>query len=117
MQVDGRIEGHIHTDKTLIISESGSASGEIYADHLIINGTFEGTCYASRIEILSKGQVDGTLYTEDLSIEQGGRFNGVAQPAPEQQIVDFQEAKTADSLASSQKTEPQAKKAPQGQKS
>ncbi|MDW6092740.1 bactofilin family protein [Vibrio rhizosphaerae] len=113
MQVDGKIEGQIHTDKTLIISESGSASGEIYAEHIIINGCFQGTCYATRIEILSKGRVDGTLYTDDISIEQGGRFNGVTKPAPEQQVVDFQGAKTTESLAAPTQTSP-SKKAQQG---
>ncbi|KUI99269.1 bactofilin family protein [Vibrio sp. MEBiC08052] len=116
MQVDGKIEGQIHTDKTLIISESGSASGEIYAEHIIINGCFKGTCYATRIEILSKGRVDGTLYTDDISIEQGGRFNGVTKPAPEQQVVDFQGAKTTESLTAPSKA-PQTKKTQQGSSS
>lgn len=99
MQIDGAIDGHIYVDKTMVISESGSANGEVYADHIIVNGLFEGTCYASRIEILNKGKVTGTLYTDDLSIEQGGRFTGVTHPSPDQQVVDFKEAKTVDKVA------------------
>ena len=81
MQVDGTVEGEIHVDKTLIISESGRAVGEIFAKHLVINGEFEGTCHAAKIEILRRGKVTGTIYSDDLSIEQGGRFNGVTHPA------------------------------------
>ncbi len=81
MQVDGTVEGEIHVDKTLIISESGRASGEIFAKHLVINGVFEGTCHATKIEILRRGKVSGTIYSDDLSIEQGGRFNGITHPA------------------------------------
>lgn len=93
MQVDGDVEGQLHVDKTLVISESGSANGELYAEHIIVNGSFEGTCYAAKIEILSKGRVNGTIYSDDLSIEQGGRFNGITYPAPEQQVVDFKDVK------------------------
>ncbi len=81
MQVDGTVEGEIHVDKTLIVSESGRTSGEIFAKHLVINGEFEGTCRAEKIEILSRGKVTGAIYSDDLSIEQGGRFNGVTHPA------------------------------------
>ncbi|MFV0449988.1 MAG: polymer-forming cytoskeletal protein [Vibrio sp.] len=80
MQVDGAVEGEIHVDKTLIVSESGRTSGEIFAKHLVINGEFVGTCHAEKIEILSRGKVSGTIYSDDLSIEQGGRFNGVTHP-------------------------------------
>ncbi|WP_246201166.1 bactofilin family protein [Vibrio ziniensis] len=81
MQVDGAVEGEIHVNKTLIISESGRASGEIFAKHIVINGEFEGICHATKIEILRRGKVTGTIYSDDLSIEQGGRFNGVTHAA------------------------------------
>ncbi len=100
MQVDGSIDGEIHVNKTLVISESGHATGDIFADHLVINGEFEGTCHAAKIEILSNGKVNGTIYSDDLSIEQGGRFNGVTYPAESKasdksvvELAEVQEAK------------------------
>ncbi|MBF9003391.1 polymer-forming cytoskeletal family protein [Vibrio sp. CAIM 722] len=95
IQVDGSIDGQLHIDKTLVISESGKVSGEVYAEHIVVNGQFDGTCYADKIEILSKGHVNGTIYSDDLSIEHGGRFNGVTHPTPEQQVVDLKEAKVS----------------------
>ncbi|MGY5580100.1 bactofilin family protein [Vibrio cincinnatiensis] len=105
MQVDGSIDGQIHVEKTLVISESGVVSGEIFAQHVIVNGAFEGTCHADKIEILNKGQVTGSLYSDDLSIEQGGRFNGVTYPASGEniaqltQITELKEVKEAKSIA------------------
>lgn len=93
IQIDGLVEGKLQVDKMLVISESGVVYGEIFADHLIINGQFEGTGHAAKIEILNKGRVNGTLFSDDLSIEQGGRFTGNTHAAPEHQVVDFQEAK------------------------
>ncbi len=77
MQVDGSVKGEIHVEKTLVISESGRAYGDIYAKHLVVNGEFEGCCHAEKIEILRRGKVTGTIHSDDLSIEQGGRFSGV----------------------------------------
>ncbi|MCG3724960.1 polymer-forming cytoskeletal family protein [Vibrio cincinnatiensis] len=105
IQVDGSIDGQIHVEKTLVISESGVVSGEIFAQHVIVNGAFEGTCHADKIEILNKGQVTGSLYSDDLSIEQGGRFNGVTYPASGEniaqlaQITELKEVKEAKSIA------------------
>ncbi|ELL0574482.1 polymer-forming cytoskeletal protein [Vibrio fluvialis] len=91
MQVDGQIDGQIHVEKSLVISESGIVSGEIYAEHVIVNGEFEGTCHADKIEILSKGRVNGSIYSDDLSIDQGGRFNGVTHPAAHTKVAELVE--------------------------
>ena len=56
-------------------------TGEITTDRLIINGEFEGTCHAERIEILSQGCVSGTVYSDNLSIEPGGKFTGITNPS------------------------------------
>jgi len=114
MQVDGSVEGEIHVNKTLVISESGQAIGDIFAEHLVINGEFEGTCHAAKIEILSNGKVNGTIYSDDLSIEQGGRFNGVTYPyqaenkATDKSVVELaevQEAKVQEAKAQENQTQ------------
>jgi len=63
----------------LKISESGNVTGEITTDHLIINGRFEGICRAKNIEILACGHVSGTVYSDNLSIEPGGKFTGITK--------------------------------------
>ncbi|WP_084193202.1 bactofilin family protein [Vibrio aerogenes] len=106
IHVDGTVEGQIDVVKTLVISETGFIKGEVHADRVIINGEFEGTCYADNIEILSCGRVSGTIYSDNLSIERGGKFNGVTHAAQthknEQQVVDLSDAKIA---ADAKKTE------------
>lgn len=94
--MDGTVDGQIYVAKTLVISEGGVISGEIFAQHMIVNGEFEGTCHADKIEILSKGQVTGSLYSDDLTIEQGGRFHGVTYPSSDKnvaQLTDLSEEK------------------------
>ncbi|QUX95577.1 polymer-forming cytoskeletal family protein [Marinomonas sp. CT5] len=86
LQVDGHVEGHIEAKDQLKISESGSVLGEITTERLIINGSYEGTCHATYIEILSCGRVCGTIYTDNLSIESGGKFMGVTHPSEKQPI-------------------------------
>ena len=100
IQIDGIIDGQIHVSKTLVVSESGQVKGDIFASKVVINGIFEGNCSADKIEILAKGRVSGTIYTDDLSIEQGGKFNGVTHPAKSkdkapEHVVDLKPAATA----------------------
>lgn len=85
--------------KSLIISETGEVSGELYVDHLIVNGEFSGTCYANKMEILSKGRVNAQIYCDDMCIEPGGRFNGTTHPAANHQLAELVE------ITSSKKTE------------
>ncbi|WP_084705446.1 bactofilin family protein [Vibrio mexicanus] len=93
IQVDGQIEGQLHVEKALVISQSGSVKGEVFANHVIINGEFEGVCHASRIEILSQGRATGEIYSDDLSIEKGGKFNGLTHSVQDKQVVDLNDAK------------------------
>ena len=81
MQIDGNVEGQIEATKQIKISVSGNVQGEINTDRLIINGRFEGICRANYIEILSCGCVSGTVYSDNLSIEPGGKFTGITNPS------------------------------------
>ncbi|MCK6264329.1 polymer-forming cytoskeletal protein [Vibrio sp. ZSDE26] len=93
LQVDGAVDGEIKAEHTLTISETGIVSGEVYAERVLVNGKFEGTCHAETIEILSRGSVVGTIYSDNLSIQPGGKFTGVTHATPEQQVVELSDAK------------------------
>ncbi len=77
----------------MVISETGQLNGEVYADKVVVNGLFEGVCHAASVEILAKGRMSGTIYSDNLSIEPGGKFNGQTYAAPEQQVVELPELK------------------------
>ena len=81
LQIDGHVEGQIEANNQIKISQSGNVLGEISTERLIINGKFEGTCHAEYVEILSCGSVSGTVYSDNLSIEPGGKFMGVTNPS------------------------------------
>lgn len=86
------MEGKINTEKTLIISRSGRVKGEIIADKVVINGLFEGECYANHVEILPNGKAQGVIHSDELSIERGGNFIGESQPTTEDQVVKLQKS-------------------------
>lgn len=80
IQIDGTVTGNIRTDRTVSISQTGYVNGDIFATKLIIKGKAEGAFYAAHVEILQAGDVQGVIHSDDLSIEQGGRFVGETRP-------------------------------------
>lgn len=87
IQVDGYVEGKIVCDRSLIISASGRVKGEVTADKIIINGLFDGECYANSVEILPQGKAHGIIHCDDLSIERGGSFLGKTLPTSTDDVV------------------------------
>lgn len=96
MQIDGYVEGKIISEKTLIISASGRVKGEIIAEKVIINGLFDGECYANAVEILQQGKAHGTIHCDDLSIERGGSFLGNTLPTATDEIVHLTDNKATE---------------------
>ncbi|WP_460857215.1 bactofilin family protein [Rheinheimera gaetbuli] len=90
--MDGYIEGKIVCDRTLVISASGRIKGEVTADKMIINGLFDGECYANSVEILPQGKAHGTIHCDDLSIERGGSFLGKTLPTSTDEVVSLPKA-------------------------
>ncbi|EEX92610.1 cell shape determination protein CcmA [Vibrio orientalis CIP 102891 = ATCC 33934] len=70
--------------------------GEIYAKQLIVNGILDGNCYVERVQVLSKGRVSGKIWSNNLSIEPGGKFFGEAAELPEKEVVSLKSQSTED---------------------
>ncbi|AVH29022.1 bactofilin family protein [Vibrio diabolicus] len=87
VQIDGIVDGQINVEGTLVVAESGRVNGEIYAKQLIINGMMDGNCHAEHIQVLAKGRVSGRIWSNNLSIEPGGKFFGEAAELPEKEVV------------------------------
>ncbi|NOZ13848.1 MAG: polymer-forming cytoskeletal protein [Acidobacteria bacterium] len=82
LRIDGKFEGTIHSDSTLIIGESAEVKGEIVVDSVTVNGRVDGKITAkSRIEINSHAKLSGELHTPILSVQDGAVFDGVIQMA------------------------------------
>ncbi|MZG53697.1 MAG: polymer-forming cytoskeletal protein [Nitrospinae bacterium] len=77
VRIDGKFEGQVITEDTLIIGESGHLVAEISAGTVICMGRVEGTVMASKkVEIHSTSRVVGNVKSPALYIELGGVLDG-----------------------------------------
>lgn len=77
VQIDGRLEGTIHTKGTLVIGDRAVVKANIEAGTVICKGKIQGDVVAQEsIKLLSPGLIDGTMSAPRLSVENGGVFNG-----------------------------------------
>jgi cytoskeletal protein CcmA (bactofilin family) len=77
VQIDGKLEGTIHTKGTLVIGDRAVVKAKIEAGSVICKGKIRGEIVAKEsIKLLSPGLIDGTMSAPRLSVENGGVFNG-----------------------------------------
>ncbi|TFG62321.1 MAG: polymer-forming cytoskeletal protein [Nitrospirales bacterium] len=77
VQIDGRMEGTVHTKGTLVIGDRAVVKAKIEAGSVICKGKIQGDVVAKdSIKLLSPGFIDGTMSAPRLSVESGGVFNG-----------------------------------------
>lgn len=77
VQIDGRMEGTVHTKGTLVIGDRAVVKAKIEAGSVICKGKIQGDVVAKdSIKLMSPGFIDGTMSAPRLSVESGGVFNG-----------------------------------------
>jgi cytoskeletal protein CcmA (bactofilin family) len=77
VRIDGKFEGQVITEDTLIIGETGYLKAEISAGIVVCMGRVEGTISASKkIEIHSTSRVVGNVKSPAVYIELGGVLDG-----------------------------------------
>jgi cytoskeletal protein CcmA (bactofilin family) len=77
VRIDGKFEGHIITEDTLIVGETGHLKAEISAGTVVCMGLVEGTVMASKkVEIHSTSKVVGNVKSPAIYIELGGVLDG-----------------------------------------
>ena len=77
VRIDGRFEGEISSENTLIVGETGEIEASIRSTHVVISGTVVGDITAGRQIVLHKtAQVQGNIETPSIVIEEGAVFNG-----------------------------------------
>ena len=78
IRIDGRYEGSIAVDGTLIVGPSGRVNAEISASHMIISGEVTGDMTAeNNIEVNASGKVYGNLIAPTVTIHEGAVFQGL----------------------------------------
>ena len=77
VRIDGKFEGQVITEDTLIVGETGHLKAEIYAGTVVCIGRVEGTIVASKkVEIHSTSKVVGNVKSPGIYIELGGVLDG-----------------------------------------
>ena len=77
VRLDGAFRGEIASNDTLIVGETAEIQAEVTVGTLILSGRFKGNIKAvTRVELRSPAQVEGTIETPALSVEDGVIFNG-----------------------------------------
>ena len=85
LRVDGSIIGNIRAGEQipsiLVISEIASITGEVVADHIIINGSVKGPVHARKmLELQPKARIEGDVEYAALEMHQGALITGQLRP-------------------------------------
>ena len=85
LRIDGAVIGNIRATEDepsmLVISETATVTGEMYADHIIINGTVKGPIHASHmLELQPKARIEGDVSYAALEMHQGALVAGQLRP-------------------------------------
>lgn len=85
LRVDGIVNGNIYAAEEdasiLVISEIATITGEITADHIIINGSVKGPIHARKmLELQPKARIDGDVQYAALEMHQGALITGQLRP-------------------------------------
>ena len=77
VRIDGKFEGQVITEDTLIVGETGHLKAEISAGTVVCIGRVEGTIVASKkVEIHSTSKVVGSVKSPAIYVELGGVLDG-----------------------------------------
>ena len=77
LTIMGRVEGIINHDQTLTIHRDGQVDAEIRAEDVLVDGTVHGNIHGSkRVKITETGRVDGNVYTQLFSVDEGAVIKG-----------------------------------------
>ncbi|MDP8205625.1 MAG: polymer-forming cytoskeletal protein [Candidatus Electryonea clarkiae] len=77
VRVDGKFEGMLFSEGTVTVGQRGSIIGEVEADQVIIGGQVNGSVVSkTRLVLESTARVDGSIATNNLTVEEGAVFDG-----------------------------------------
>lgn len=75
VQVDGELQGDLHA-ASVIVGEQARITGGVIAEEVIVRGTVMGSVRGKSVALQSTSKVEGDVYHQSLSIEQGAYFEG-----------------------------------------
>ena len=75
IQVEGEIQGDIHCS-SLIVGENAQINGGVKAEDVVVRGKVMGSVHGLRVSLEASSYVEGDIYHQSLSINQGAFFEG-----------------------------------------
>jgi cytoskeletal protein CcmA (bactofilin family) len=81
LRIDGKVNGNVIAapgkPSTLVLSEHARVVGEVNVTHLVINGTIDGSVYASDyMELQGKAKINGDVHYNTMEIQLGAIVEG-----------------------------------------
>jgi cytoskeletal protein CcmA (bactofilin family) len=85
LRIDGEVVGDIRASdekpSLLVVSEVATVTGQIHADHVIINGHVKGPVLAFELlELQPKARIEGDVSYKALEMHQGATISGQLKP-------------------------------------
>ena len=92
IRIDGEIQGDIFSESNVTIGEVAKVKGQINANVITIGGKVSGIVRAKEKLILdSKSNLKGDIFTKNLVIEEGAKFDGKCKTGGSIDIGEIQE--------------------------
>ena len=77
VRIDGKFEGQVNTNDTLVIGETGDMKADVKVGTLVCKGQLQGSVVASKkIELHPASKIQGDIQTPALSIALGAVLDG-----------------------------------------
>lgn len=75
--IEGRLEGIVSLNRSLIIGKTGIVEADVRALNVIIHGRVVGNIIAEgRVEIHPTGKLEGNIKSPKINIQEGAQFRG-----------------------------------------
>ncbi len=92
IRIDGEIQGDIFSESNITIGEGAKVNGQINANVITIGGKISGIVRAKDKLILdSKSNLKGDIFTKNLVIDEGAKFDGKCNTGGSIEIGEFKE--------------------------
>lgn len=80
VRIDGRFEGELNTTGMLLVGPKAVISAKVRAGSVISKGKMNGEIFAKdRVQLLATANMDGSVTTPQLAIEEGVIFNATIE--------------------------------------
>ncbi len=77
VRIDGKFEGEITSQNTLIVGETGRVHAQILSEVVVVSGEVKGDIVARKqLTVHRTGKVDGNVRARGLVVEEGASING-----------------------------------------